>query len=219
METLLTKRKRDDCTQSKSKKTKITSKTIIDDEDVVVTYYPKAISKTAERFTILRRDLNWQTREIMIFGKKRIPSRLTASYGNKGLKYRYSGVVETAIEWTPELLEIKKEVEIATGKVYNFVLCNLYRDGNDYIGFHSDNEPDLDLAEGISSVSLGIKRDFRLQHKLDKGKNKSLELDPGSILYMGGDCQKIYKHSIPKRKKINGERINLTFRSVSYGEQ
>jgi len=187
---------------------------IIDNEDVVVKYWSHSIKAPSEVMTTLREKIDWQTRTVKIFGNEYTPTRLTASYGDRDLKYKYSGVTEIASTWIPELLAVKNQVEEITGHNYNFVLCNLYKSGNDYIGPHSDSEIDLDLSAGIASVSLGQERDFILHHKTDRTKNKTIKLASGSLLFMGGSCQSIYKHSLPKRKLVTGERINLTFRVI-----
>jgi alkylated DNA repair dioxygenase AlkB len=45
------------------------------------------------------------------------------------------------------------------------VLLNLYRNGVDSMGWHSDDERELGERPVIASVSLGATRRFRLRHK------------------------------------------------------
>jgi alkylated DNA repair dioxygenase AlkB len=94
------------------------------------------------------------------------------------------------------------------------VLCNYYRDGNDSVGWHSDDEPELGAQPVIASVSFGVTRSFLLQHKKDKTLKTKIELENGSVLIMRGDTQKYYRHAVLKEKAVTQGRINLTFRSI-----
>jgi alkylated DNA repair dioxygenase AlkB len=139
--------------------------------------------------------------------------RLTAWYADPGLTYSYSGVTHRALEWTPTLQEIRRRVEQASGTSLNSLLLNLYRDGRDSIGFHSDDEPELGINPVIASVSLGAVRQFVLNHKKSREK-LSFRLAHGSLLVMGGTCQHHWIHGVPKTAEEVGERINLTFRQI-----
>jgi len=139
--------------------------------------------------------------------------RLTAYYADAGVRYSYSGVTHQAMEWTPELSEVKRRVEEVSGATFNSLLLNLYRGGRDSIGFHADDEPELGQGPIVASVSLGAVRTFVLKHKSAKEK-LSFELAHGSLLVMGGTCQRFWLHGVPKTKEAVGERINLTFRKI-----
>src|SRR5271167_781173 len=89
--------------------------------------------------------------------------RLTAWYADAGLTYRYSGVTHHALEWTPTLFDLRREVEDAADAPFNSVLLNFYRDGQDSIGYHSDAEPELGVNPLIASISLGGVRQFVLK--------------------------------------------------------
>jgi alkylated DNA repair dioxygenase AlkB len=160
-------------------------------------------------FATLRRDVPWG-REV---GRGRPFPRLTAFYGDDGLLYRYSGVTHRGTGWTPELVEIKMQVEEAAGADFNSLLLNLYRDGRDSIGFHADAEPELGVNPIVASISLGEVRTFVLKHKAAKEK-RSFRLAHGSLLVMGGTCQHFWLHGVPKTEEEVGERINLTFRKI-----
>ncbi len=135
--------------------------------------------------------------------------RLTAWYADAGMSYTYSGVTHEAIQWTPALSEIRRRVEAVAQTPFNSLLLNLYRDGNDSVGFHADDEPEL----GIASISLGGVRQFVMRH-INSGDKPKYDLAHGSLLIMGGTCQHHWLHSVPKTKAFVGPRINLTFRNI-----
>jgi alkylated DNA repair dioxygenase AlkB len=139
--------------------------------------------------------------------------RLTAWYADPGLTYAYSGVVHRATPWTKSLLEIKDRLESAAGTTWNSLLLNLYRDGQDSIGFHADDEPELGEHPVIGSVSFGAVRRFILKHPITNEK-REFELGHGSALIMAGTTQHHWRHGVPKTRKPVGPRINLTFRRI-----
>ena len=106
-------------------------------------------------------------------------------------------------------------MEELCGVEFNSALLNLYRNGQDSMGYHSDDEKELGKNPVIASVSLGATRKFLLRHKHDVNFAKhDLQLSQGSLLVMKGATQHFYKHSVPKTKMPVGERINITFRHV-----
>jgi len=141
--------------------------------------------------------------------------RLTAWYANAGLTYSYSGVTHHAVPWTPELLAMKARAEAAAGTTWNSLLLNLYRDGQDSIGFHADDEPELGTDPVIGSISLGSERRFVLKHPAS-GEKLEFNLPNGSLLVMGGATQHYWRHGVPKTRKPVGPRINLTFRYIHF---
>lgn len=178
-------------------------------------YVPEAFSPSeAENlFHALHNGLAWRQEEITLFGKKVMQPRLTALYGENA--YTYSGREMNPLPWTPELLYIKEKIEKYAGGSFNAVLCNLYRDGTDSMGWHSDDEKELGRNPVIASVSFGAGRKFRLRHKTDKSVPvQTLFLQPGSLLIMRGTTQHFWKHEVPKEPKITEPRINLTFRYI-----
>ncbi len=178
--------------------------------------------ETAERvFTSLYNHVDWQEETVTVYGKSHPAPRLTAWYGDPGAGYRYSGVVHTPTPWSDELLYLKQRIEQCTDSVYNSVLLNLYRNGNDSVGWHSDDEPELGAAPTIASLSLGETRRFLIkptkkqQYKKQTQRNSlELHLPAGSLLLMRGRIQRLWCHSVPKEKGIDKPRINLTFRLV-----
>jgi alkylated DNA repair dioxygenase AlkB len=140
--------------------------------------------------------------------------RLTAWYADPGRSYSYSGVTHHAAPWTPELLAVKERVEAAAGTSWDSLLLNLYRDGQDSIGFHADDEPELGPNPIVGSVSLGATRRFVLKHPAS-GEKLEFDLPNGSLLVMGGTSQHHWRHGVPKTRKPVGPRINLTFRRIA----
>jgi len=150
----------------------------------------------------------------MIFGKTYLQPRLTALYADNKNTYTYSNITMKPHTFTKELLVIKKRVEHLSSEVYTSCLLNLYRDGQDSNGWHSDNEKELGPEPIIASVSLGEERWFHFKHKTKNLKKKIL-LQHGSLLLMKGKTQENWLHQLPKSKKINNPRINLTFRVIN----
>jgi alkylated DNA repair dioxygenase AlkB len=162
-------------------------------------------------------EIDWRQEKINLYGKAHSLPRLTAWYGEPGARYSYSGICSVAIPWTKSLLAIKHTIEHATGGAFNGVLLNLYRDGVDGMGWHSDDEAELGPAPMIASVSFGQPRSFQMKHKVDSGLRQSILLGHGSLLLMQGDTQKNWLHQVPKRtskKSPMSMRVNLTFRQV-----
>ena len=155
----------------------------------------------------------WRQEEITVYGKPYLQPRLSAWHGDSG--YSYSGIRLEPAPWTPTLLDIKIRIESLTGQDYNSVLLNYYRDQNDGMGMHSDDERELGRQPAIASLSLGEERIFLLKHKSRKDlKTTRLSLPCGSLLLMCGDTQRHWKHGIAKIRQTCGPRINLTFRKV-----
>lgn len=162
----------------------------------------------ADRYFVDLRDHCAWEQQPGLFGHPQ--PRLTASYGDDGVTYRYTGTVNVALLWMPTLLEIKQKIEIVMGR-YNYCLLNRYRSGADSVGMHADNAPE----EGnvIGSLSLGATRTFRIKHNESK-ETMSFQVGNGTLIIMAGTMQEFWKHEIPKTKEPVGERINLTFREI-----
>lgn len=166
-------------------------------------------SKLADRyFKEIRDQCVWEQKPAL-FGH--MQPRLTASYGDEGITYRYSGITNVSLPWTKALLEIKQRIEAIQGE-YNYCLLNRYRGGSDSMGLHADNEPEM--GNVIGSVSLGETRKFRIKHNTSK-ETKTLLLSHGSLLIMAGTMQQFWKHEVPKTARKVDERINLTYRKIT----
>jgi alkylated DNA repair dioxygenase AlkB len=157
--------------------------------------------------------LDWQPDELWMLGKKVVTQRKVAWIGDSGCSYTYSGVKKEPQAWTSELLEIKSKAEELVQWKFNSCLLNLYHNGNEGMGWHSDDEIELAEQAPIVSVSLGATRKFAFRHKRD-GTSVSLFLVNGSALAMHAPTQVFWQHSLLKTKLSLGPRINLTFRAI-----
>lgn len=162
----------------------------------------------------LLEQIKWEQYHIKMFGKTLPQPRLTAWYGDKGAAYSYSGIQLMPLPFTAELLLLKNSIEACTKREFNSVLLNLYRNQQDSMGWHSDDEKELGDFPFIASLSLGSSRVFQLKHKVDKLLKGKIELSHGSLLCMGGPMQSFWQHAIPKSNIPCGPRINLTFRQI-----
>lgn len=185
--------------------------------DAQLIYYPDAFSiQAADRLLdYCLHGLPWRQDHLTIAGKRVALPRLQNWFGDPDAHYSYSGLRLAPLRWTAELLQIKNRVEEVSGYAFNSVLANLYRDGADSVGWHSDDEKELGDQPVIASVSFGATRNFDLQHKA-KGDAKKLRLPlhHGSILLMKGSTQKYWRHQLPKDPTVDEARVNLTFRKI-----
>lgn len=187
-------------------------------------YYEKGFLSPEEATTLFNTLLvkcSWERRKTTF--KYAVP-RDEAYYGDPGTNYTYSRREYKPLAWLPELLVLRSRVEEATPASaysnlslprvgYNAVLSNLYRNGNDSVGLHSDAEPEMGPV--IASVSLGTERLFRLKRQ-DGGVAFAERLPHGSLLIMAGATQKNFRHEVPKEPDVTEPRINLTFRRIEH---
>jgi alkylated DNA repair dioxygenase AlkB len=160
----------------------------------------------------------WRQEPIQLFGKQVMQPRLTAWHGDPAAHYAYSGLALSPQPWTPALQQLRAQVEAAARAPFNSVLLNFYRTGQDSMGWHADDEPELGPAPVIASVSLGAVRRFRLRPRYPQQlvhEPVSLELPAGSLLLMRGPTQQHWQHAVPKTTAALGPRLNLTFRLVT----
>ena len=184
--------------------------------DGTVNYYGKILlSSEANRyFDLLMQNTQWEKDEVIIFGKRITTKRKVAWYGDSEYLYTYSNTTKQALVWTKELSELKQIVEEYAGTKFNSCLLNLYHNGNEGMGWHSDDEKPLGKKNTIASLSFGAERKFSFKHKQTK-QIVSLVLEDGSLLIMKGATQSNWLHSLPKSKNIIQPRINLTFRTIN----
>ena len=162
------------------------------------------------RFT----NIFWKQDLISLYGKTMPLPRLTAWYGDKGKSYKYAGIKSEPNEWNKGLLYLKQEIERFADVKFNSVLLNWYRDGEDSLSWHADDEKELGINPVICSVNFGETRDFLLRRNIDKSQKITIPLEHGTLLIMRGELQHHWQHSVPKRKRVNGSRFNLTFRRI-----
>ena len=192
----------------------VTSQTIINKDGLAIYFDSLIPEEKSELFLLqLSKNIQWKNDESVIFGKHYITRRKTAWYGDRPFNYTYSKIKRTALPWTTELTEIKHIDENNESTRFNSCLLNFYHDGDDGMGWHSDNEKELEKNGVIASVSLGAERQFSFKHKKNKEKI-DLILGNGSLLVMKEQIQTHWMHQLPKSKKIREPRINLTFRAI-----
>ena len=167
-----------------------------------------------ELFSQLHDEIAWETHHLRLFGRDVASPRLSCWIGDPDARYRYSGTQFLPRPWSTTLAALRAQVAVATGAAFNSVLANLYRDGCDGMGWHSDNEPELGPAPVIASLSLGAPRRFVLKHRRDADHRLAIELPSGSLLVMRGATQSHYRHALPKTARPVAARINLTFRQI-----
>lgn len=169
---------------------------------------------TQAAFAKLMEQTPWEQPEIVMFGKKYLQAGLSTWHTNTGVNYVYSRIERVAHPMTDLLENFRLRCESVASASFNSVLVNLYRDGNDSVSWHSDNEAINGSEPTIASVSLGATRRFCLRHRETK-ETMRVDLEDGSLLVMSGLSQQCWVHQIPKTKVAVGPRINLTFRLVA----
>lgn len=177
--------------------------------------YPNFIEvgRAGDVFCRLMGETRWEERDIIMFGKQHREPRLTAWHSEPTISYTYSGIRRSPQPWTPLLRELRDECANAASATFNAVLVNLYRDGNDGVGWHADNEASNGREPIIASLSFGASRRFDFRHRETK-RTVQVQLDPGSLLVMSGLSQHCWVHQVPRTKRVSEPRINLTFRHV-----
>ena len=159
----------------------------------------------------LQRELPWEQREIVLFGRPVMQPRLIAWAGDK--PYRYSGQTLAPRPLPPSVAALARPVVARAGVPFNHVLLNRYRDGQDSMGLHADAEPELGPDPVVATLSLGVTRQLLVVPRKD-GTRRRYALGSGDLLVMGGTCQRFFRHGVPKEAGVVGERISLTFRRV-----
>lgn len=192
----------------------------LDVPDAEVGYLPGFLPRPlADRlFAALRTETSWSQHRVRLFGREHPSPRLSAWYGDPAAVYRYSGQTLIPLSWTASLQTAREAAEHFCGRRFDGVLLNLYRDGRDGMGWHSDDERELGPEPCIASLSFGAPRRFRLKHRTRRDlPARSFVLEHGSLFWMRGGTQRHWRHAVPKTAARVGERINLTFRSIGCG--
>ena len=190
--------------------------------DADVALWPQwlAADEADALFAELRQVIAWETHRIRLFGRELDSPRLSSWIGDPGAGYTYARTRFEPHPWPAALAALRGRLEHACGVRFNSVLANLYRDGNDSMGWHSDDEPELGAQPVIASLSLGAERRFRYRRRRARGEQAQpgdtfdLELPHGSLLRMAGATQRRYRHELPRMRGVDAPRINLTFRSI-----
>lgn len=151
---------------------------------------------------------------IRMYGREIITRRKVAWYGDRPFDYRYSGFSRLALPWTAKLLEVKARIENFCGAGFNSCLLNLYHNGSEGMGWHSDDESSLDPGAAIASLSFGQERRFQFRLKSNHSEKREIYLESGSLLLMDAESQRHWQHCLPVSAKHTKPRINLTFRCM-----
>lgn len=192
-----------------------------------------APQRAAELLAQLQVEVPWKQEAITLYGRRHLLPRLTCWMADPGCGYRYSGLANAIEPWSPGAAALREDLQQLTGWRFNSLLLNRYRDGRDAMGWHADDEPELDPAAPIASFSLGAPRDFRLRPRPSprrwpaapppEGYGTSaipgcapfnIALHNGDLLLMEAPTQLWWQHAVPKRLRLQEERLNLTFRVV-----
>ena len=198
-----------------------TKQTILQKDDLNIEYAVIFTRKQCQRiFQCLEDEVSYFTGDlakIKVFGKIHPIPRQQSAYGDEGVKYKYSGTTVPALPWTETLGLLREVLEKIVGVKYNFVLVNRYKDGNDKMGDHKDDEKELDPEVPIASLTFGAERDFIFKHQ-DRAKNNvenvKIILKNGMLLLMKHPTNQYWYHGLPPRKTCSEPRINLTFRKI-----
>ena len=184
-------------------------------QDGIAFYYEKIIAddQVKQLYDALFYNILWENERVIMFGKEIITKRKVALYSDPSIAYRYASKTKIGLPWTSTLITIKNRIESITKESYNACLLNLYHNGEESMGWHSDNEKEIITNSSIASLSLGANRKFSFKHKLSK-ETVSIELEDGSLLEMKGSVQAHWWHALLKSKKVTDARINLTFRQM-----
>ena len=166
--------------------------------------------------------VNWSQPLLRVYGKVHPVPRLSCWIGDRGCSYRYSGVLHQPEDWISPLEELRDVLENHFGYRFNSLLLNRYRDGQDRMGWHADDEPELIREHPIASISLGASRAFRFRPRSPFAKHErsfNLILADGDLLIMDPPTQQHWQHCLPTRRNVTAERLNLTFRRIAINKQ
>lgn len=181
-----------------------------------VLYYPNFLPQEEAQaaYAHLVEALAWKQYPIRMFGKTFLQPRLIAWYGDEGVQYQYAQTQLQATGWNPMLEQWRQRLVAFASAPLNCVLANYYRDGQDSMGWHSDDEPELGPQPVIASLSLGAIRRLQFRHRNDRQRKAVVDLEPGSLLLMQGNSQQDWQHQIAKTKRVQDGRLNLTYRYI-----
>lgn len=178
-------------------------------------YWPHAFARERADALLdaLQREIPWQQHRLQLFGREVAAPRLSCWIGDAGATYTYSRTRFVPHAWTPVLTSVREDLAARFDLCFNSVLANLYRDGRDSMGWHSDDEPELGAEPVIASLSFGALRRFRFRSRGTREVALAIDLAHGSLLVMRGATQRLYQHDLPKFA-VAGARVNLTFRWI-----
>lgn len=181
-----------------------------------LTFLPEFLSQEDANvlFQHLLGQRHWRQETVTVYGKDHPIPRLQTWLGRESISYTYSGKTFISEVWPSEIEALATQVSEVAHTRFNSVLGNLYRNGQDSMGWHSDDEPELGVQAVIASLSLGATRDFALRQRSATRQHSKIALTHGSLLIMHAGMQQKWQHSVPKRQGVKSPRINLTFRKI-----
>ncbi|HEX5755911.1 MAG TPA: alpha-ketoglutarate-dependent dioxygenase AlkB [Arenimonas sp.] len=186
----------------------------IPDADIRYQYDWLPAAEADALLDVLTRVIPWEMHRIRLFGREVASPRLSCWIGDADAVYTYSRTRFEPRPWLEALLPLRHRISAVAGETFNAVLANLYRDGRDSMGWHSDDEPELGRDPVIASVSLGAPRRFVFRHRHHHAQRVEIELAHGSLLLMRGATQRHWQHALPRSARVNAPRLNLTFRRI-----
>ena len=157
--------------------------------------------------------LPWAEELVQMFGRTFVVPRLSCAIGDEGCVYRYRGSQMDATRFTRPLEELRAQIVERLRIPFNYVLATQYRDGNDYVGWHADDERDLVPGQTIVNISLGGVREFRIRSR-DGSYCESVQTEHGSMLLMHGEIHQTTKHMLVRTRRSVEKRVVLSFREV-----
>jgi alkylated DNA repair dioxygenase AlkB len=186
---------------------------LLDDSTGKVELFPGFNEHCLFTFESLMNKLDLQQESIRLFGKTVLQPRLSRFYSDYGVSYVYSNQEFHGKKWTEELLSLNQTIQELTSFKFNSALINYYRDGSDSMGLHADNERELGSNPTIASMNFGASRKMVFRKNGTKEKLEVI-LNHGDLLIMSGALQHNWKHEIPKQRKVEEPRLNITFRKI-----
>lgn len=178
---------------------------------IVEQFYPADYSRRL--YQRLVEEQPWPDNRYIVAGRQFVLPRLQTWHADPGIVYSYSNNLLQTRPWTTLLTDIRRQVENHLHTPFNSVLVNWYRNGNDSVGWHADNEAELGPQPLIASLTLGATRPFAFRRKHGT-EQKQILLKSGTLLIMQPDFQHHWLHSVPTVADVTAGRINLTFRQV-----
>ncbi|MGZ5000995.1 MAG: alpha-ketoglutarate-dependent dioxygenase AlkB family protein [Methylomonas sp.] len=179
--------------------------------ELIEDFYDAAECKRLLRYFLKQHA--WPDNQYEYGGRRFVLPRLQTWHADAGIRYSYSNNLLVTRPWTEALSAVRADVEAKLKQSFNSVLVNYYRNGEDHVGWHADDEPELGESPCIAYLSLGATRAFSYRHKRTL-ITEQVSLAAGSLLIMYPGFQRDWQHSVPTDRRVLSPRINLTFRKV-----
>lgn len=163
-----------------------------------------------------------RVRYISRYGKINQTPRETWAYGHvgeykgapdvteyRGLSFKSEPMpyfLRSLADYCGEIAKLNWGIDVG----YNSVIIGKYNDGDDSIGFHTDDETFLE-HHFCANVTIGEPRDFQFKIKDKNGESVTheIKLDNRSVFFFFG-----LEHALPKRARAKGVRYSISFRNM-----